>query len=325
VGKIKQKLSALKKKLGQRRRDYLAGRPHKSFRKTKLPRTRPALATLKQNTLGTFATLWRERRIFIPLAIVYMVATYIFIGGVAQNDFVDLKEATAEVFGGSISSIDTALSLLSSTISGAFGGQLNELQQFLVVLFAILLWLAVVWALRMRFANEKITARDALYSSGAPLVSYVIVGAVIMVQLTPGALGLFVYNLASSGGYLQGGVEVMTFVLAAVLLGMLSLYWLAGSLTALVVVTLPQMYPWKAVRIASELAVYRRSRLFMHVIALVAILLALWVVVLLPILLLDSWLRWTWLPLIPLVVQVLSALTVLYMSTYVYKLYRSML
>jgi len=261
----------------------------------------------------------------IPLAIVYMFVTYIFVGGVAQNDFVDFKDATVEVFGGSISSIDTALSLLSSTMTGAFGGQLNELQQFLSVLFAVLLWLAVIWVLRMRFANEPVTARDALYSSGAPLVSYAIVGFVIMLQLTPGALGLFVFNIANGGGYLQGGVEVMSFVVAAVLLGLLSLYWLAGTLTALVVVTLPQMYPWKAVRIASELATYRRVRLLAHVVALVCALLFLWIVLLLPTLLLDSWLRWTWLPLVPIMVQILSALTVIYLSAYVYKLYRSML
>lgn len=325
MGKIKQKLSGVKKRLGERKRTYLATRPHKSFRKTKLPRTRPALATLKQNMFGTLKTIWQERRIFIPLAIVYMVFTYIFIGGVAQNDFVELREATVEVFGGSLTSIDTTLSLLSSTMSGAFGGTQNELQQFLAVLFAVMLWLAVIWALRMRFANEKITARDALYSSGAPLVSYVLVGFFIILQLTPGALGLFVFNVANSGGYLQGGVEVMAFVVAAVLLGLLSLYWLAGSLTALVVVTLPQMYPWKAMRIASELAVYRRARLLLHIAALVGVLLVMWASFLLPALLLDSWLRWSWLPLVPVMVQVLSALTILYLSTYVYKLYRSML
>ena len=325
MGKIIQKLRGLKKRIGDRKREYLAARPHKSFRKTKLPRTRPALVSVKQNSLGTLATIWQERKIFIPLAIVYMLATYIFVGGVAQNDFVDLRDATVEVFGGSVSSIDTALSLLSSTMSGAFGGTLNELQQMLSVLFAVMLWLAVVWALRMRFAKEPVTARDALYTSAAPLVSYAIVGFIIMLQLTPGALGLFVFNVAYGGGYLQGGVEVMSFVVAAALLGLLSLYWLAGTLTALVVVTLPQMYPSKAIRIASELAIYRRARLLVHVLALVAVLLLLWVVFLLPTLLLDSWLRWTWLPIVPIMVQILSALTVIYLSTYVYKLYRSML
>lgn len=210
-------------------------------------------------------------------------------------------------------------------MSGAFGGELSELQQFLSLLLAVLFWLTIVWALRMRFAKQEFTARDALYSSGTPLVSYVIVGFFIILQLTPGALGLFVFNIAQGGGFLQGGVEVMSFAIAAALLCALSIYWLAGSLVALVLVTLPQMYPWKAMRLSSELAVYRRIRLVGHMFVLAIVLFTAWVVILLPILLLDSLLRWDWLPLVPFFVQALSAVTLVYFSAYVYKLYRSML
>lgn len=323
--KIKQKLGSLKKRIGDRRREYLAARPHKSFRKTKLPRTRPALATIKQNILESLKIIWRERRLFLVLLLVYMAATYIFVGGVAQGDFVELKEATVEVLGGSLNSFGTTLSLLTSMMSGVFGGEMNELQQFLGVLLGVLFWLSIVWALRMRLANEKITARDALYSGGAPLVSYVLVGFFVILQLTPGAIGLFVFSFANSSGYLQGGVEVMAFALAAMLLCALSLYWLAGSLVALIIVTLPQMYPWRAIRIAGELAVWRRARLLGHTFALVGLLLALWVVLLLPVLLLDTLLKFAWLPLVPLTVQALGAFSILFTGTYIYKLYRSML
>jgi hypothetical protein len=325
VGKIKQKLAGIKKKIGDRRREYFAARPHKSFRKTKMPRTRPPLASPKQNAIESLKLIWRERRLFFVLSVVYMLATYIFVGGVAQGDFVDLKDATVEVVGGSLNSFSTALSLFTSTMSGVFGGEMNELQQFLAVLLGVMFWLAIVWALRMRMANEKITAREALYTSGAPLISYVIVGFFLILQLTPGAVGLFVFNFANSGGYLQGGVEVMAFALAAILLGALSLYWLAGSLVALIVVTLPKMYPWRAIRIAGELAIWRRARLLLHTVVLAVLLLLMWVVVLLPILLLDTVLKFAWLPLVPFAVQVLGALTILYAATYIYKLYRSML
>lgn len=283
------------------------------------------MASIKQNTLESMQLIWRERRLLVVLSIIYMVATYIFVGGVAQGDFVDLKEATVEVLGGSLNSFSTALSLLTSTMSGAFGGELNEFQQFLAILLAVVFWLAIVWALRMRLADRHVTARDALYSSGAPLVSYVLVGFYIILQLTPGAIGLFVFNFANNGGYLQGGVEVMAFACAAVLLCALSLYWLVGSFIALVVVTLPQMYPWRAIRIASELAIWRRTRLLGHIAALAGILLLMWAVGLLPVLLLDTLLAFAWLPLVPIAVQALGALTVVFGATYIYKLYRSML
>jgi hypothetical protein len=325
VDKIKQKLGTIKKKIGDRRREYLAARPHKSFRNTKAPRTRPALITIKRNALESLRLMWRERRLFLILSAVYVVTTYIFVGGVAQGDFVELKEATVEVIGGSLNSFSTALSLLTSTMSGAFGSEMSEIQQFLAVLLGIVFWLTIVWALRMRLANEKINARDALYTASAPLVSYVVVGFFIILQLTPGAIGVFIFNVANSGGYIQGGVEVMAFALAAFLLGALSLYWLAGSLVALVIVTLPQMYPWRAIRIASELAIWRRTRLLWHTLALAGMLLLFWVVLLLPVLLLDTVLQWSWLPLVPIVVQALGAFSIVFGATYIYKLYRSML
>lgn len=324
MAKITKKLSKIRQNIAQKRRDYLKARPHRSFKKTKrVPR--PIMDGIRRNVKDSFAIIWQERRILFGLALVYMVVSYLFVGGVAQADFVELKNATLEVFGGSINSISTVVSVLTSTMSGAFNSQTTELQQFLAVIFGVLFWLSVIWALRMRFADQKIGMRDALYSSAAPLVAYVIVGLFIIAQLTPGAFGVIVYNVAQSGGYLVGGVEVMLFVIAAFLLCVLSIYWLSSSFLALVIVTLPQMRPWRAMQIAGEMTIGRRRRMLAHLGAMVLVIFASWVCVLLPVLLVDSWLRFDWLPLVPIAVAALSAFTLLYAATYIYKLYRSML
>lgn len=325
IKKIWSGLKRFKKKMAAKRRAFLKPRPHRSFKKTRPARTQPALVTVKQNTVDSFKTIWQERRLFTSLMVVYAIATAIFIGAIGQADFVELKEATLQVFGGSFDSVSTLITLLSSTMSGAFSTGLTELQQFLAIMLAASFWLSIIWALRMRFAEQKITMRDALYNSGAPLVSYVIVGFFIIMQLTPGAVGLFVLNVAMGGGFLQGGVEIMMFAVAAFLLCCLSIYWMSASITALVVVTLPQMYPWRAMQMASELAIGRRLRLVRHIVALAATLFVVWSVLLMIILILDAWLRFDWLPLLPVTVQVLSAWTVLYAATYIYRLYRSML
>lgn len=325
IKKIWLGLKRFKKKLAARRRAFLKNRPHRSFKKTRPARTQPALASIKQNTIDSFKTIWQDRRLFAGLMAVYAVVTAVFIGAIAQADFVELKEATLQVFGGSFDSLGTVATLLSSTMSGAFNTGLTELQQFLAMLFAASFWLSIIWALRMRLAEQKINVRDALYNSAAPLVSYVLVGFFIVMQLTPGAVGLFVLNMAMGGGFLQGGVEIMMFSVAAFLLCCLSIYWMSASVTALVVVTLPQMYPWHAMQMASELAIGRRLRLVRHVIALAVSLFITWSAVLLTVLILDAWLRFDWLPLLPIAVQILSAWTVLYAATYIYRLYRSML
>jgi hypothetical protein len=322
---VKQKIKQAKQWVSKKRTAYVEARPHRSFKRTKKARNQPPMASIKSILRGSLATIKANKGLFFGLAFVYMAVTYIFIGGIAQSDFVDLKKATVDVFGGNISSINTVFSLLTSTMSGAFDSNLTELQQFLALLISMMFWLTLVWALRMRSADQSIKIRDALYNAGAPLVAYIIILLVIMLQLTPGVIGIFVFSTAQNGSYLQGGVELMLFAAAAFLLCCLSVYWLAGSLLSLVIVTLPNMYPFRALSIASNLVVGRRLRLLAHTVALIVALFALWVVVLLPTLLIDSWLRLDWLPLVPIMVQALGALSIIYAATYIYKLYRSLL
>ena len=322
---MKQKTRQIKQWLGKKHKTYIAARPHRSFRRTKKRKNQPQLASIKSVLLGSFKTIRENKGLFFGLGLIYVLVTYIFVGGIAQGDFVDLKTATVQVFGGSFNSLGTVFSLLTSTMSGAFNTNLTELQQFLAIFIAFMFWLTLIWALRMRFADQKIKIRAALYNAGAPLVPYVVIILIIILQLTPGAIGVFIFSTAQNGTYLQGGVEVMAFAAAAFLLCCLSLYWLAGSLLSLVIVTLPDMYPWRALSIASELVIGRRVRLIGHIFALIAMLFLIWVVFLLPTLLVDSWLRWNWLPLVPIMVQLLGAFTLIYAATYIYKLYRSLL
>jgi hypothetical protein len=149
--------------------------------------------------------------------------------------------------------------------------------------------------------------------------------AIVAVQLIPGALGVFGYSTALKGGWLDGGVESMAFAVAAILLSLLSLYFVVSSLIGLIVVTLPGTYPWQALRAARELVMNRRWAIVLRVFALVVQMLLLWGLVLIPVFLLDMWLRFDWLPLVPIVVQALVGLTLVYTSVYIYKLYRSLL
>ncbi len=325
MAKVLQKVKSAKTKISEKKQAYLKNRPHRSFRKTQPIKVKPIVDSMRRVAIDSFKIIWNDRKILLVLAFIYVLASYFFVGGVAQTDFVALKDATLEVFGGTYTSANSISTIFTSILTGAFAQDLTELQQFLAVLLILLFWLAVVWALRMWFADQKIVARDALYSSAAPLVSYLIVAVFIIIQLSPGALSVAVFNLAQSGGYMQGGIEVMMFTMAAVLLCCLSIYWISSSILALIIVTLPQMRPWRAMQIAGELAMGRRVRMLAHIVNLAFIVFCAWVICLVPALFLDSWMSFDWLPLIPIMVQALCAFSVLYVATYIYKLYRSML
>jgi hypothetical protein len=152
-----------------------------------------------------------------------------------------------------------------------------------------------------------------------------LVALAIVVQCLPGIVGVLIFGLAQSGKVLQGGVEIMLFAVAVALLVILSLYWAASSLLALIIVTLPQMYPWRALQIAGELAVGRRWSIAFRVVVLALTVYVVWVAVLIPMIMLDSWLKFDWLPLLPATVLALGGFTMIYISTYIYKMYRSLL
>lgn len=320
----KSKIKTATTKVYDRARGYLAARPHRSFKRTKnqklggqpLPRLWPQLKSV-------VGLIRREKRIMLSLGLIYVVLNFVLVGGLSQDSFVGLKEAALQLISGDFGSFGTAFTLFTSIVSGTVAAP-SELQQFIGGLLAFVFWLAIIWALRMRLADQSIKVRDALYNSGSPIVPSFMIMLAVTVQALPAVLGIYVLSTAQAQGWLQG-VEAMAFWLAGALLFMLSAYWVLASLMALVVVTLPQTYPWRALSTASSLVVGQRLRLALHVLALLLYVLVLWAVVLVPTLLLDDWLKFDWLPLVPIVSQLLSGLSLVFFTTYVYKLYRSLL
>jgi hypothetical protein len=166
-----------------------------------------------------------------------------------------------------------------------------------------------------------------LYSAGSPILATFLVGLLFLVQLIPLALAVIGYSTAVSVGLLTGGIEAMLFWAVALLLGGLSLYWMTSTFIAMIVVTLPGMYPMDAIRTAGDLVVGRRLRILLRILWMLVIAAIVWVVTMVPIILLDTWLKnllpaLQWMPIVPVVLLVMSTLSVLWAASYVYVLYR---
>jgi hypothetical protein len=122
-------------------------------------------------------------------------------------------------------------------------------------------------------------------------------------------------------------VEAMVVWAVILLLVVLSLYWMSSTFIALVVVTLPGMYPWQAIKTAGDLVIGRRLRILWRLLWLGFTIALSWVVVMVPVILFDAWLKGVlpaleWLPLVPVALLALSSLTVIWAASYVYLLYR---
>ncbi len=313
--------------------NYLARRPHRSFRRT---RRRDYVRSLKMPGYWSFSnytikTLLRHKKVFLLLALAYALLTILLVGMASQDTYntltSTLSQTSGDVFKGNFGQIGQAGLLFLTIISGGISQSLSEGQQIYASIIVLLTWLTTVWMLRNILAGKKVKLRDGLYNAGAPILPTFIVGLVLITQLIPLALALIGYSAASTTGLLSNGVEAMLFWIVAGLLTILSLYWITSTIVALVVVTLPGMYPFQAIKTAGDLVIGRRVRIMMRLIWMAVWTFIAWVVVMLPIILLVNWLNSVWpalqgVSIIPVAIVALSSLTIVWVAGYVYLLYR---
>lgn len=319
--------------LKRRRSGLLARRPHRSFRVTRRrdyvrPLTLPGYWSFTNEVRRTF---WHHKKLFFGLAAFYGILSAVLVGLASQDTYAQLSEllrdSSKEVLSGNMGEIGQAGLVFTTILSGTLNGTPTEAQQLYGVILGLLTWLATVWLLRSIIAGKHPRLRDGLYSSGAPILPTFLVGMVFVIQLLPMVLAAIGYSAASSSGLLDTGVEAMIFWVAAGLLGLLSLYWTTSTMIALVVVTLPGMYPLQAIKAAGDLVIGRRTRILLRFLWLVAVTLVVWIIIMIPVILLDAWIKgaWpaiAWLPIVPACLLVLSALTLIWTSGYTYLLYR---
>lgn len=306
---------------------YLEARPHRSFRITPERRYKKGKKVGKVHVLvfGSFVTIWREKRLILTLMLLFALTTYLAVGGVSQLNFLDLRQSLQQLFDGNLGALGTVSTLFAAAVTGSLNPSMTQLQQFLWAFLAFLYWLCLVWILRRRLADQPTSIREAVYNSGAPFIASVFVALAIVFQLIPGVIGVLVAVLTLNGAWFQGGVESMLVCGAAVLLVLLTIYWLASTFMAFIIVTIPGMYPWRALSAASDLVVGQKWKIAIRLLVMALTVLVVWALILIPTLFIDNWLRFNWLPLIPILVQLLSAFSVTYAATYAYKMYRSML
>ena len=317
----------------RRVRTLLARRPHRSFHRS---RRRDYVRSLKMPGYWSFTNyvrklLWQQKKLFIWLVILYGVLTVCMVGMASQDIFTQLSDTLrstgGQVFQGNWGEVGKAGLLLVTSVSGSLNSSLTEPQQIYAAIIILFTWLTTVWLLRAVLAGRKPKLRDGLYNAGAPILPTFFVGILLLVQLFPIAIAVIGFGAATSTGLLDGGVEAMLFWTVALLLVALSLYWITSTLIALVVVTLPGMYPMQAIKTAGDLVIGRRVRILLRFLWLSLMVLLLWVIIMVPIILLNTWLNsiWpaiAWLPVVPIALLVMGTLTVIWVASYVYLLYR---
>lgn len=314
-------------------RELSKRRPHKSFKMTK---RRDFKRSLKLPGFLNFTTevsllVYKNLNVFLPIMIIYAGLALIFGAATDQeayNRIFELMKSIRATEAGEVVNDVSEAFLLGFSVLGS-GGSLNisETQQLFMGLTAILMWLTVVWLLREIYAGRKPKVRDGLYNSGAPIFSTFLLLLLIIIQILPlGLLGVVYVALSGIGMITYGFSSMIFFSVVVVALGIV-LHWITTSMMALIVVTLPGMYPGHALRAAADLISGRRFRIMLRLVWMILCVIVAWFLLLVPVIVLDGYLRssfvWmSYIPLVPTVALLLSAGVIVWTCSYIYVLYR---
>ncbi|MGB2787423.1 MAG: hypothetical protein WBB94_03520 [Candidatus Saccharimonadaceae bacterium] len=330
---IKSK-ETLRSRIKTKRKDFLSRRPHRSFRMTNRRDYRRSLdlGGFLALTSNVIRLIVANRKLFLYLALLFIGSMVIFSTfGTIQSNYENVDQALQEVktseIGDQVGFVGQA-ALAAVTMFSSGGANSGDQSQQIMLSFSILAtWLAVVWLMRAIMNGKKVQLRDALYNCGAPIVATLPLLMYAFLQTLPIIMMAIVYSALSITGYVDNGFGSMIFWTVAVLVLTLSFYWLTTTFLALIIVTLPNMRPVRALSIAGDMVVGRRLRIMLRIVWAIVLGLAGWFLFVIPMVMFDSWIKsvwqWiSWLPMVPVAVMIANATIVIWLASYVYVLYR---
>ncbi len=277
------------------------------------PRYIPSSGSLVKES---FRFLWRHKRVFLAIICIHALIYFIFLNAPSQGQSIQtIRDSIKSVLGeGSEKTLTGTFATLGAVLTSPSGGQTGAVTAVTILIMS----LVYVWAIRQLSNRQPIKARDAYYQGLAPLLSSIVVLVIISIQLIPFAIASFVYSTARSGSLFASGFEDLSFFIMALLFGLLSFYLMTSSVIGFYVVTLPGMYPMKALRAAKKLVQFQRLKVFRRIVALPLFLGATYIIILLLAIRFLSDQTF-------LVAQIAQLLVLPFIHVYLYKLYRSLI
>lgn len=308
------------KKTVKEPRQLKAGRYH-SFRLQKPIKTGgstiPGAFKLMRAALGVLIKNWK---VFGGIMLIYSIFNLLLVqsfnGTNGGNTLDQTKTNLESMNSGPFSSILSSAALFVYMASSSGNVNSTTAGAYQLVL-TIVTSLALIWALREVYAGKKIRIRDGFYWGMYPLVPFILVVSVALVQLLPVVIGGFFYNSVTQG-IAASGPEMVLWIVLFAMLALLSMFMLAATLFALYIVCLPNITPMVAIHSAQELVRYRRWTVIRKVLFLPAFLLVVAALVIVPLIFFA-----------PVVANVTFLFTTVIglpvIHSYLYRLYRELL
>ncbi len=206
---------------------------------------------------------------FIKILLIYAIVYIVLVLGFSSPGTVSNISSSHQ------SGINNELSKLSSSFT-SFGLLLNSSSPsssnpsanvYGFILF-IILSLVLIWTIREINQGNKVKVKEAYYNSMTPFIPFVIVLVIMSIQLIPISIAFVLYNYVIVGGIAVGVLEHLIWAIAIVFLAVISFYFLASSVFALLMTAIEGLTPMSSLRKAKQLVKGQRLTLSMKLIFL---------------------------------------------------------
>ena len=268
--------------------------------------------------------IWDNRWLYFKALLVLSVAILIGFGLGTQDTYNQTRDALQSL---DLNWFVQLVGELTQAVISSFTVADANRQTF-VMLFIMVAWMALIYIVRHIYGGRtKMKLRDAIYNSSSAIVSLLIILVVVLIQLLPLAIALISYSAVTGAGYINEGIEIenMAAWCALAAIAILTVYWMVTSLLSLITVTIPGIYPLRAYFETSVLMAGRRIKILLRVLMMFVPIILLWLVVLVPTILIDAHFKFTNFPLVQIVTTMLLSATLIWVSAYMYMLYRRLL
>jgi hypothetical protein len=276
-----------------------------------------------QPVIGSFRLTWLVFKVFRQhwrtlggIVLVYLILNIIFASGISNinSTFSNIKTDLNTGGGHALWHAAGGFGGLLGSGGSSSSGTGSALQSMLFILES----LVIIWALRHLLSGQAISVKLAYYRSMAPLIPFLLIVFVLIIQLLPVSLGGIILAAVATSVFTNATAITIVTAIAFLLLACWSIYMISASVFALYIVTLPDMTPRPALRAATDLVRFRRWTVIRRVFFMPVFLILSIGVITIPLILYAQ-------TVVPVVFFILSMLAILFIHTYLYGLYRELL
>lgn len=276
-----------------------------------VPEESLGLVSVWRLTKQSAVLVWTYKKVLGGIAAIYVLLDLLLAQGFASG--IDVMALHKQLGGHLTGGLRAYMQLLGSASSSASDAA-GLYQSFLFVMVT----LALIWTLRHIWGGQRTSIRDAYYKGMGPLVPFILLMLLMGLQLLPLLAGTIVYGIVTQNGIAATSLEALAWLIGVFALGVLSLYWWTASLFSLFIVTLPDMAPLQAHKLARKLVHGRRWLVARKMLFLPFVLVLAAGVIMVPIIIVVP-------AVAPFVLSLLAGAAITIAAVYLYTMYRGLM